>query len=181
MHAAESTAPFGLMAQFVDEQSLAAAIKKAKAAGYTKMDAYTPFPSEEVIHELEDKKSKVPLIVLLGGMAGAIGMFGFQYWASVIDYPLNVGGRPLNSWVSFIVPTFEVTILLASISGVVGMLALNGLPQPYHPVFNVPAFNRAAEDGFFLVLEAEDAKFDRRASEDFLRSSGADNVWEVAP
>jgi hypothetical protein len=181
MNAAETSGPHGLMAQFVDEQSLAAAIKKAKAAGYSQMDAYTPFPSEDVIHELETKKSKVPLIVLLGGMAGAIGMFGFQYWTSVIDYPLNVGGRPLNSWVSFIVPTFEVTILLASISGVVGMLALNGLPEPYHPVFNVPAFTQASEDGFFLVLEATDPKFDRRASEALLRSLGADNVWEVAP
>lgn len=181
---AESARPggWGLLAEFGGEEELVAAAREVRDAGYTRTDAYTPYPSHEVIEALGVKRSKVPLIVFLGGAAGAIGGYLMQYWTSAIDYPLNVGGRPLNSWVSFIVVTFELTILLGSISGVVGMFALNRLPQPYHPVFNVPAFRAAASrDGFFLAIESSDEKFDREGTMELLRRAGAIRVAEVEP
>lgn len=170
----------GLMAEFDDESSLVEALERLREAGYTDLDAFTPYPSEEVIHALGTKRSKVPLIVLAGGILGAVAGFGLQYWTAVIDYPMNIGGRPDNSWVSFIVVTFELTILIASLSGVAGMIALNGLPRPYHPVFNVEAFRESAStDGFFLVVEASDGKFDLRATESFLRTLSPVGVYEV--
>jgi hypothetical protein len=173
---------WGLLAEFRGEEELAAAARRVRDAGYTRTDAYMPYPSHEVIECLGVKRSKVPLIVFLGGAAGAIGGYLMQYWMAAVDYPLNVGGRPLNSWVSFIVVTFELTILLASISGVIGMFALNRLPEPYHPVFNVPAFRDAASrDGFFLAIEASDEKFDRKSTADLLAQAGALRVDEVAP
>lgn len=173
---------WGLLAEFGGEAELVTAARMVREAGYTRTDAYMPYPSHEVIHALGVKRSKVPLIVFLGGAIGAVGGYLMQYWMSAIDYPLNIGGRPLNSWVSFIVVTFELTILLGAISGVLGMFALNRLPQPYHPVFNVPAFQAAASrDGFFLAIEAEDEKFDRQATMDLLRRAGAVRVAEVEP
>lgn len=173
---------WGLLAEFGGEEELAAAARRVRDAGYTRTDAYMPYPSHTVIEALGVKRSKVPLIVLIGGAVGAIGGYLMQYWMSAVDYPLNIGGRPLNSWVSFIVVTFELTILLGSLSGVLGMFALNRLPQPYHPVFNVPAFQAAASrDGFFLAIEAEDEKFDRKATMDLLREAGAVRVAEVEP
>jgi len=117
--------------------------------------------------------------VLIGGILGALTGYGLQYWVSAISYPINVGGRPYNSWVAFIVVTFELTILFASIFGVVGMLALNKLPEPYHPVFNVPAFQSASRDGFFLAIEARDAKFDREGTARFLEGLRPVAVTEV--
>lgn len=173
---------WGLVAEFGSEHELVEAARRVKEAGYTRTDAYLPYPSHEVIEALGVKRSKVPLIVLLGGAAGALGGYLLQYWTSAIDYPLNVGGRPLNSWVSFIVVTFELTILLGSIAGVVGMFALNKLPQPYHPVFNSQAFRAAAStDGFFLAIEAEDERFDHRETAVFLKRAGATRVTEVEP
>lgn len=173
---------WGLLAEFGGEAELAAAARKVRDAGYTRTDAYMPYPSHTVIEALGVKRSKVPLIVFLGGAAGAVGGYLMQYWMSAVDYPLNIGGRPLNSWVSFIVVTFELTILLGAISGVLGMFALNRLPQPYHPVFNVPAFRAAASrDGFFLAIESEDENFDRQATMDLLRQAGAVRVAEVEP
>lgn len=169
----------GLLAEFGTEAELVAAAERVRDAGYTRTDAYTPYPSHDVIHALGVKRSKVPLIVLVGGILGALIGYGLQYWVSAIAYPLNVGGRPYNSWVSFIVVTFEMTILLASLSGVIGMFALNRLPQPYHPVFNVPEFKHASRDGFFLLIAAEDEKFDHRGTFDFLRDLSPLRVREV--
>jgi hypothetical protein len=181
-HTTGPSGTWGLLAEFGSESALAAAAEKVRDAGYTRTDAFMPYPSHDVIHALGVKRSKVPLIVLIAGACGAIGGFGMQYWMSAIDYPLNVGGRPLNSWVSFIVVTFELTILLASVIGVIGMFALNKLPQPYHPVFNAEAFRaRASRDGFFLAIESEDDRFDPEGTMTLLRDAGAVRVMEVEP
>jgi hypothetical protein len=170
---------WGLLAEFHTPDAVVAAARAARGAGYQKIDAYTPFPIEELSHELSPHRSKVPLIVLIGGLFGAVGGFGLCYWASVIEYPLNIGGRPFNSWPAFIPITFECTILLAGISAVVGMIAVNGLPQPYHPLFNVPGFALASRDRYFLSVEATDPSFDRTATADFLRGLAATEVSEV--
>ena len=173
---------WGLVAEFGSEHELVEGARRVREAGYTRTDAFMPYPSHAVIEALGVKRSKVPLIILLGATFGALLGYGFQYWVSVIDYPLNVGGRPLNSWVSFIVVTFELTILLGALSGVIGMFALNRLPQPYHPVFNSSAFRAAASvDGFFLAVEAEDERFDRRETAVLLKRAGAIRISEVEP
>ena len=173
---------WGLVAEFGSEHELVAAARTVREAGYTRTDAYMPYPSHDVIEALGVKRSKVPLIVLVAGALGALTGYMLQYWTSAVAYPLNVGGRPLNSWVSFIVVTFELTILFGSIAGVVGMFALNRLPQPYHPVFNSPAFRAAAStDGFFLAIEAADERFDRRETAVLLKRAGAIRVAEVEP
>jgi len=170
---------FGLMAEFGSPDALLAAAERVKAAGYTRTDAFSPFP----IHGLDDaigfKENKVAPIIFIGGLFGLLGGFGLQYWCQVIAYPFNIGGRPLYSWVSWIPPTFEVTILIASISAFVGMLALNGLPTPYHPVFNAPRFERASQDTFFLVIEAADPKFDLDKTKALLAGFGAREVVTV--
>ena len=170
---------YGLMAEFDSPDALVAAARRTRELGYRKFDAYTPFPIEELTHELAHKRSKVPLLVLAGGILGALGGFGLCYWTSVIAYPINIGGRPYNSWPAFIPITFETTILLAGISAVVGMILLNGLPQPYHPVFNVPGFALASRDRYFLSIEARDPNFDRKTTADLLRSLEASEVSEV--
>ena len=155
------TAPcFGVLAEFPDSDALLEAIGSAKGAGYAHMEAYTPLPMHEVCHAL-GTKNRLPLLVLIGGIIGACVGFGLQYWTHVIYYPYNVGGRPLNSWPSFIVVTFEMTILFAALTAVFGMLALNGLPRPHHPVFSVPEFELASRDRFFLLLLSRDPKFER--------------------
>jgi hypothetical protein len=171
---------YGLMAEFESVHGIVHAARKVREAGYRKVDAYTPYPIEELMDALDLHRNKLPLVVLIGGIIGAIAGYGLQYWSSVIAYPLNVGGRPLHSWPAFIVPTFETTILFAGISAVVGMIALNGLPQPYHPVFNNPRFAMASRNRFFLVLEATDPKFDRKESLDFFKTLEATEVTEVA-
>ena len=137
---------YGLMAEFHTADELVEAAHKVHEAGFKHVDAFTPYPIEEVSHALGLHRSKVPLIVLGGGITGAIAGYMLQYWSQVLEYPLNIGGRPFHSWPAFIVPTFEMTILFAALSAVLGMFALNGLPQPYHPVFNVPAFALASRD-----------------------------------
>ncbi len=173
---------FGLMAEFPNPKSLAKAAHRAHEAGYRKVEAYTPFPVEEVIETLHPHSSKVPLLVLIGGILGGLGGFALQMWVNLSAYPLNIGGRPLISWPAFIVPTFECTILGASLTAVIGMFALNGLPMPYHPVFNVPRFSeRASTDGYFLVIEAADPKFDRSGTQTFLEDLNPSEVSEVEP
>jgi len=159
---------YGLMAEFEDATALVAATERAHAAGYRRMDAYSPFPIEQLHHAMGSPYSKLPLIVLLGGIVGCLAGFLLQYWVSVFAYPVNVGGRPLNSWPAFIPVTFECTILVASLSAVLGMLGLNGLPMPYHPVFNVERFALASRSRFFLVIESRDKKFDSETTRDFL-------------
>ncbi len=173
------TAIYGLMAEFPDPASVVAAARRVREAGYRKVDAFSPYPIEELSEALEFHKSKLPLLVLMGGAAGLIGGYGLQYWTSVIDYPMNIGGRPFHSWVAFIVPTFETTILGAALTAVLGMLALNGLPEPYHPVFNVPRFALASKDRFFICIEAADPKFDHDETWRFLVSLEPRVVSEV--
>jgi hypothetical protein len=168
-----------MMAEFSDPTELVAAIKSARIEGYRRMDAYTPYPIEEVSEALGIHQSRLPLIVLIGGIIGLVGGYGLQYWTSVIDYPLNVGGRPAHSPISFIPVTFETTVLVAALFAVLGMLALNGLPMPYHPVFNVPRFALASRDRFFLCIEARDPLFDRDGTRRFLERLIPRSVSEV--
>jgi hypothetical protein len=170
---------FGLLAEFGDENALVAATRKVREAGYTNLDAYTPYPVEGLAEALGFHRSRVPLVVLAGGILGAAGGYFLQYWLNVLDYPINVGGRPLNSIPSWIIVTFELTILSAALFAVLGMLALNGLPRPNHPVFNVPEFALASTNRFFLAVEASDARFDSRATREFLESLGTKGVWDV--
>jgi hypothetical protein len=170
---------YGLMAEFPSADALVAAAHQVHAAGYQKVDAFTPYPIEAVSEALGLPRSKMPLIVLIGGLLGGFGGYMLQFWSQVIRYPMNIGGRPIHSWPSFIVPTFECTILGASLAAVVGMIAINGLPMPYHPVFNVPRFALASRDRFFLVIEAVDPKFDSDATRRFLAGLSATEVSDV--
>ncbi|MBI2833360.1 MAG: DUF3341 domain-containing protein [Acidobacteria bacterium] len=170
---------YGLMAEFRSPTDLVDAVVRARQAGYQRMDAYTPFPVEGLAGALGFHERRVPLIVLLGGLTGAVAGYALQYWASVIAYPMNIGGRPHHSWPAFIVPAFETTVLFAAFAAVLGMLALNGLPMPYHPVFNVPRFALASRDRFFLCIEAEDPKFDREETRRFLETLEPREVSEV--
>jgi hypothetical protein len=170
----------GLMAEFDDANALVLAAASAHDAGYRRMDAYSPFPIEELHDALGSHPSRLPLIVLIGGLVGCVAGFLLQYWASAIAYPINVGGRPFNSWPAFIPVTFECTILGAALSAVLGMLALNGLPMPYHPVFNVPRFALASRNRFFLCIEARDAKFELEATRQFLETLKPREVSTVA-
>ena len=172
---------YGLMAEFADPNELVIAAREAYAAGYRQMDAYSPFPIEELSEAIGFTHSKLPMIVLMGGIAGCIGGFLLQYYISVIDYPINVGGRPYFSWPAFIPPTFETTVLVAALSAVLGMLALNGLPEPYHPVFNVRRFALATRNRFFLCIESRDPKFDRTVTKQFLEGLHPREVSEVEP
>ncbi len=158
---------FGVLAEFETSAELLDAIARARTAGYTKLEAYTPLPMHDVCHALGDE-NRLPRLVLCGGILGALAGFGLQYWASVRYYPINVGGRPLNSWPSFIVVTFEMTILFAALTAVFGMLWMNGLPRPHHPVFEIPAFETASRNRFFLLILAHDPRFERDAAHGFL-------------
>jgi Alternative complex III, ActD subunit len=170
---------YGLIAEFDSADALVAAARSAFAAGFRKMDGYSPFPVDGLAEALGFHRTRVPLIVLIGGIIGCLGGFFLQYWVSVIDYPINVGGRPLNSWPSFIPVTFELTILIAALSAFLGVLALNGLPMPYHPVFNVDRFELASRNRFFLCIESADPKFDPDTTRKFLESVGPQGVYEV--
>jgi len=169
------------MAEFDNPDELLEAARKAHDAGYRKMDGYSPFPIEGLAEAVGFHRTWLPLIVLLGGIAGAATGFGMQYYLSAIDYPLNVGGRPLNSWPAFIPITFELTILFAALSAVLGVLLLNGFPHPYHPVFNVEDFALASRNRFFLCIEASDPKFDREQTRLFLETLKPHAVSEVSP
>jgi hypothetical protein len=169
----------GVMGEFETPEQLLSAAKKARAAGYKHVDAYTPFPIEGLAQAIGFRWTAVPLITLIGGIGGGLTGFGMQYWCAAISYPINIAGRPLNSWPAFIPVTFELTVLGASIFAVVGMLALNKLPQPYHPVFNVERFAQGSTDRFFLVLEARDPKFDLAECARFLQEVSAKHISEV--
>ena len=173
---------YGLMAEFDEITKLVEAAEKSHAEGYRRVDALTPYPVHELFEALKLDDNRVSLAVLIAGITGCLAGFGLCYWVSVVAYPLNVGGRPFNSWPSFVPVTFEVTILLASLTAVIGMLALNGLPMPYHPVFNVPRFAKhASQDGLFLTIEADDPKFDRVRTRAFLQQLGASEINEIEP
>jgi len=167
------------MAEFSDPNELITAVHRAREEGYTRLDAYTPFPIEELSEALGLHRNWMPLIVLIGAILGGIAGYALAYWVSAIEYPINVGGRPLNSVPAFIPITFECTILGGALFALFGMLALNGLPMPYHPVFNVPRFALASRDRFFLCIEATDPLFDRDATRRFLERSVPREVSEV--
>jgi hypothetical protein len=171
---------YGVMAEFDNPTSLVRATHAAVRQGYKKLDAYTPYPIEELSDALHLHRNKLPLIVLLGGIAGGVLGYLLQYYVTVIYYPINIAGRPLHSWPSYIVITFELTILFAAFATVIGLLALCGLPMPYHPTFNVSRFAMATRNRFFLCIEAADPLFDRAQTSSFLRSLEAKEVSDVA-
>jgi hypothetical protein len=168
------------MAEFDSAQALLDASRKAFAEGYRKMDAYTPFPIEALDEAIGIPHTILPWVVFFGGLFGGMAGYGLEYWTQVIEYPLIIGGKPFHSWPNFIPVWFETTVLGAALSAVVGMLALNGLPQPYHPVFNVDRFTEHAQnDGFFLCIEAKDPKFNIEATKQFFSGLNPIGVWEV--
>jgi hypothetical protein len=167
------------MAEFDSPEALLEAGRRAFAAGFRKMDAYSPFPVDGLAEAIGFHHTRVPLIVLIGGIIGCLGGFYLQYWVAVIDYPLNIGGRPLNSWPSFIPVTFELTILIAALFAFFGVLALNRLPMPYHPVFNVERFQLASRNRFFLCIEAVDSNFEPERTRRFLDEIGSLGTYEV--
>lgn len=170
---------YGLLAEFETPESLLAAARRVHADGFKKVEAYSPYPIEELWEAIGHHHSPMSKLVLGGGIAGAIAGWGLETWASTIAYPMNIGGRPAYSWPAFIPPAYEMTILLASFAAVFGMIALNGLPRPHHPVFNVASFARASRDGYFLCIEAADQRFDRQQTRDLLASLGPSEVHEV--
>ena len=173
------TPVYGLMAEFATPTDIVAAAKRTHEAGYRKIDAYSPFPIEELAEAIGFHRDGVALVTLVGGLLGMFGGYLLQYCIHTINYPINVGGRPLNSWPAFIVVTFEMTILFAGLSAVFGMLALNGLPMPYHPVFNVQRFAFASKDRFFLIIFSSDAKYDPAETRRFLESLEPRSISEV--
>jgi hypothetical protein len=183
MDAAHSlpAAPYGLMAEFDDPSALVRAAKRTYEAGYRNIDAFSPYPIEEAWEAIGQNDRRLSKIVLGGGVAGLLAGIGLQEWVHQIAYPINIAGKPLNSWPQFVPVTFELTILFAALAAVIGMILLNGLPQPYHPVFNVPRFEHASRDKFFLLIESADPKFDRRSTLDFLKGLNPSEVNEVAP
>src|SRR5262245_22330757 len=176
--AARSTL-YGLLAEFDNPTALVSAARLAFEAGYRKMGAYTPFPVEVLAEASGYRQTRLPMVVLLGGLVGCVGGFFMQWYASVIGYPLNIAGRPLNSWPAFIPITFELTVLCAALAAVLGMLAMNGLPQPYHPLFHHPRFAQATRDRFFLTIQAIDPHFDMEATRQFVVDLGPRDVAEV--
>ncbi len=170
---------YGIMAEFDTPTALLEAARRTYQAGYKKIDAYSPFPIEGLAEEIGFEHNAVALVVLICGIIGACTGYLLQYWCDAVTYPLNIGGRPYNSWPSFIVITFELTILFGGISALLGMLALNGLPMPYHPVFNVPRFSSASKDRFFLIVFSSDKQYDASATRRFLEGLQPRSISEV--
>jgi len=170
---------YGLLAEFDTPTELVRAAEQVRDAGYKKTDAFSPFPLHEIDEALGIKRSILPFMVLGGGIIGLMTGLGLQYFVHVVDYPILVGGRPYFSLPSFIPASFELTILLAAFTAVFGMIALNGLPQPYHPVFNVPRFALATREKFFLLIERKDEKFDYEQTKSFMQSLNPQEVFDV--
>jgi hypothetical protein len=176
------TAPtnyFGVLAEFADADELVAAARDVYRAGYREVEAYSPMPVEGLAEALGFRRTRLPLVVLVGGIVGCLSGWALQYYTSVIAYPLNVGGRPVNSWPSFVPVIFEMTVLLAALSAVLGMLAMNGLPRPHHPLFGIPQFDRATQDRFFLCILARDPMFHPASSRQLLERLGPLEVIDV--
>lgn len=170
---------YGIMAEFDTPTELVEAARQVRDAGYKKTDAFSPFPIHEMDEALGIKRTILPFMVLGGGIAGLIGGFALQIWVHAIEYPMNIGGRPYLSIPNFVPPAYELTILLAAFTAVFGMLALNGLPQPYHPVFNVPRFALATREKFFLLIEASDPLYDYAEAKSFMESLNPQEVFDV--
>jgi len=176
MASARTISTYGVVAEFADAHDVLHAANEAREAGFTVMEAYSPVPVHGLDEALGRKRSKLPYIVLCGGLFGCLGGFFMQYWMAVVDYPWNVGGRPTLSWPAFIPVTFELTILCSAIAAVFGMFGLNGLPRPHHPIFNTPNFDRSTLDHYFLCIEAEDPEFDESKVTSFLENLGPEAV-----
>lgn len=170
---------YGVAGEFETPERLLSAVRSARAAGYRSLDAYSPMPIHGLGTALGVKTQHVSLWVLLGGMAGGLGGFFMQWWSAVIDYPIDVGGRPLFSWPAFIPLSFEMTILIGGISALLAFFVLNGLPMPYHPLFNIEQFGRASNDRFFLAIDSTDAEFSPTGTRDFLKRCGASGIYDV--
>lgn len=170
---------YGLLAEFESEQALVAAVRRIRETGYKAIDAYTPYPVDDLEEALQLPRMRVPLIVLVGGITGALTAYLMEWYANVISYPMNIGGRPHDSWPAFIPITFELTVLFAALFGVVGMLVLNRLPEPYHPVFNVPEFARATQDAFFVCIESTDPLFSPETTPQLLSELQPCGVWDI--
>jgi hypothetical protein len=170
---------YGLVAEFEDPHDLLHAAEAAREAGYRKMDAYTPFPVHGLAEAMEFDDWRLPWLIFLAGCTGAFTGLSLESFTSVFEYPWNVGGKPFFSWPQFIPIIFELTILFAAGACVLGMLGLNGLPRPHHPIFSAPHFDRASQDRFFLCIESRDGMFDRERTEDFLLQLGPQRVSEV--
>jgi hypothetical protein len=174
-------AVYGLLAEFKTTTELVDAARATREAGYTHTDGFSPFPIADMDEALAIPRTRIRWLILVAGITGCLFGFGMQYFANVIHYPMNIGGRPMNSWPMFIPITFELTILFTALTTVLSMLIANGFPQPYHPVFNVPSFAHASQDSFFLIIEASDPKFNREETMNFLKSLHPHEVTEVAP
>ena len=172
---------YGVMAEFDTPTDLVRAAKRTYEAGYRNIDTFSPFPIEESWEAIGHHDRRLSFIVLAGGLTGLLAGLGLQQWVHNVAYPINIGGKPLNSWPMFVPVAFETTILFAALSAVIGMIVLNGLPQPYHPVFNVARFEHASRDKFFLLVESTDPKFDRAGTLDFLKGLDPSEVNEVEP
>ncbi len=170
---------YGVLAEYDDARALLRAARTVRDAGYKNVDAYSPYPVHGLARAIGFERTRLPLLVLCGGIIGSAAGFGLQYWVSVIEYPLNIGGRPMNSWPSFMPVTFEVTVLVASLFAVLGMLGLNGLPRPHHPLFSIKSFDRVARDGFFLCVHTRDPRFDLTAVRELLSTTRPKEVLDV--
>jgi len=170
---------YGMMAEFDSAKDLVVAARRTHGAGYKKIDAYSPFPVEDLADAIGFHKNGVPLVTLIGAIIGGLTGYLLQYWVAVVNYPVNIGGRPYHSWPAFIIITFELTVLFGGISAVFGMLALNGLPMPYHPVFNVERFAMASKDRFFLIIFSSDPKYNPAGTRQFLEGLTPRSVSEV--
>jgi hypothetical protein len=173
------TPVYGVVAEFDNPTAIVSAAARTREAGYTRFEAYSPYPIEELVEAVGHPRTRLPIVVFLGGLFGGLGGYLLQYVTAVHTYPINIGGRPLHSWPAFIPVTFECTILGAALAAVFGMLARNGLPMPYHPLFHIPRFARASRDLFFLCIQARDPKFDVGGVTQFLRTLGPSDVQEV--
>jgi hypothetical protein len=170
---------YGLLAEFESPETLVQAAGRVQEAGYRRYDAYSPFPVEGLSEAMGFRRTRMPVVMFFGGLLGCLGALAMQYYCAVISYPLNIGGRPLNSWPSWVPVMFELTVLISALAGVFGLLALCGLPQPFHPLFNVPRFARASRDGFFLCVEARDPKYDKDQTRQLLEGLHPREVTEV--
>lgn len=170
---------WGLLAQFNGASDLMNAVRRLRRDGYTTIEAFTPFPIDELNDLLPLQRSPIPLAIVFGGLLGGLSIYGLQCWINLNSYPINIGGRPLHSWPAFIPPTFECVILMAAIFAFVGVIVVCGLPRLHHPLFEIEAFKRASSDGFFVSVRAHDARYGEGKLEELLLEAGAKQTWEV--